>query len=151
MRGRLRSRPCIFFGERLGPHSRWWQRALSAPLHRASAIAAIGSWAQADYQRRFPAPRSYCLPYTCELKPFQTEPRSPRTGEVVFLFCGQMIARKGVDQLLNAFARLDRGRLLLIGREAELPGMLTTLPTQVASRVEYLGFRAPEELPHLFA
>ena len=32
-----------------------------------------------------------------------------------------MIARKGVDLLLEAFTRISAGRLLLVGREAELP------------------------------
>jgi glycosyltransferase involved in cell wall biosynthesis len=151
MRGPLRHQRWIFFGERLGMGSRWWHRALSAPLHRASAIAAIGSWAQGDYRRRFPEPRSYCLPYACELERFLAQPRHPCTDEVVFLFCGQMIARKGVDLLLNAFARLQKGRLLLVGREAELPSLIAILPADVVSRVEYLGFRAPEELSELFS
>ena len=44
----------------------------------------------------------------------------PNEDEIVFLFCGQMIARKGVDILLEAFSELarrseQRARLLLVG------------------------------------
>jgi glycosyltransferase involved in cell wall biosynthesis len=74
---------------------------------------------------------------------------------MVFFFCGQMIARKGLDHLLEAFAglagRFPRIRLLLAGREAELPGLLVALPEAVRSRIEYAGFQPPEALPALFA
>lgn len=63
-----------------------------------------------------------------------------------------MIARKGVDHLLRAFATLpSNARLLLVGREAELPAMLSRLPAESQSRVEYAGFQAPDALPGFFA
>ena len=80
-------------------------------------------------------------------------PRKPRTPErITFLFCGQMIARKGVDVLLAAFRQLDsRAELLLVGREAELPEMLASLPAEVSRRIRYAGFQAPEALPDYFS
>ena len=150
MRGPLRAKPWIFWGERLTRRGGWhdW---LSAPLHRAAGIAAIGSVAQRDYRGRFPEPRSFCIPYHCDLTPFLAQPRRAPGADVVFLFCGQMIARKGVDLLLAAFARLEGARLLLVGREAELPELLAALPQSVRERIEYAGFQAPEELPRFFA
>lgn len=151
LRGSLRGRRWMFWGEKLARKGRWhdW---LSAPLHRAAGIAAIGSVAQLDYRARFPQPRSFCIPYHCALGAFLAEPRPARSREeVVFLMCGQMIARKGVDLLLAAFSRLDRGRLLLVGREAELPELLAPLPAAVRERIEYAGFQPPEELPRRFA
>ena len=53
MRSRLRHRPWIFWGEKLGARS-WKHDRLTAPLRRASGIAAIGSWAERDYAERFP-------------------------------------------------------------------------------------------------
>jgi glycosyltransferase involved in cell wall biosynthesis len=142
----------LFWGERLGRGGQLHQW-LSAPLNRATGIAAIGSDAQADYRQRFPAPRSFNIPYHCELGSFLETPRPPRNGDTVtYLFCGQMIRRKGLDLLLEAFARLDsRARLLLVGREAELPEMLAPLSADVRTRIEYAGFRAPEALPQFFA
>ena len=71
---------------------------------------------------------------------------------MTFLFCGQMIARKGVDHLLAAFATLpENARLLLVGREAELPQMLAALTPSVRARVRYAGFQDPEALPPFFA
>ncbi len=152
MRAKLRGRKWMFFGEKLGPRS-GKQELLTAPLARASGIAAIGSWAQRDYAARFPSVPVFNIPYHCDLQPFIDAPRATREpGTVTFLFCGQMIARKGLDQLLAAFGKLpDNARLLLIGREAELPQMLAALPEGVRSRVNYAGFQAPDALPQLFA
>ena len=155
MRGKLRPgthRRWMFWGEKLGKRSRikdW----ITAPLHRASGIAAIGTWAERDYAARFPKTPIFNIPYHCDLAPFAAEPRPPRApGIVTFFFCGQMIARKGVDQLLAAFMALpENARLLLVGREAELPPLLAALDPSVRERVNYAGFHAPEALPKFFA
>jgi glycosyltransferase involved in cell wall biosynthesis len=151
MRTALRARRWFFWGERLGGGGKLHRR-LSAPLHRASGIAAIGAFAEKDYQTRFPEPRSFRIPYYCDLSAFFAMPRRARKdGQVVFLFCGQMIARKGVDLLLTAFQRLgSAARLLLVGREAELPALIAPLPATVRERITYAGFQAPEDLPKFF-
>ena len=152
MRAKLRGARWMFWGEKLGARSRKHD-LLTAPLHRAAGIAAIGSWAERDYAARFPNTRVFNIPYHCELSPFAAEPKLPREpGIVTFLFCGQMIARKGVDQLLAAFATLpENARLLLVGREAELPQLLARLAEPVRTRVRYAGFQAPDALPRFFA
>jgi glycosyltransferase involved in cell wall biosynthesis len=151
MRTRLRRQRWMFWGEKMG-RGGWLRERLTAPLHRANGIVAIGSVASRDYRERFPEPRHYCIPYHCELAPFLVAPRHAPEDVVVFLFCGQMIARKGVDVLLAAFAQLnERARLLLVGREADLPGLLAPLQESVRARIEYAGFQAPEALPDFFA
>ncbi|MCE9612268.1 MAG: glycosyltransferase family 4 protein [Chthoniobacter sp.] len=152
MRTSLRGRRWIFWGERLGRGGAL-HALLTAPLHSAAGIAAIGSFAERDYHERFPEPRMFRIPYHCDLTAFLTAPRRVRgDGETVFFFCGQMIARKGVDVLLAAFDRLGAtARLLLVGREAELPALLAQLPAAVRARITYAGFQAPEELPRFFA
>jgi glycosyltransferase involved in cell wall biosynthesis len=66
-----------------------------------------------------------------------------------------MIARKGVDVLLRAFDRLIANgmdaRLLLVGREAELPEFMNLVSPATKSKVDYAGFQAPENLPDYFA
>ncbi len=152
MRTSLRGRRWIFWGERLN-RGRALHEALAAPLHRAAGIASIGKFAEEDYRERFPKPQHFCIPYHCDLTAFLAAPRRVRgDGPVVFLFCGQMIARKGLDHLLAAFAQLgETARLLLVGREAELPALLAPLPAGVKARIEYAGFQPPEELPRFFA
>jgi glycosyltransferase involved in cell wall biosynthesis len=160
MRTGLRRKPWIFWGERFAEKPPGRRDALhnrlTAPLHRAAAIVGIGSIAERQYAARFPEPRHFCIPYHCELDPFLNAPRLPRDlAEMTFFFCGQMIARKGLDHLLQAFTAVatlhPRARLLLAGREAELPLLLASLPAGVRERVEYAGFQPPEELPRLFA
>jgi len=152
MRRKLRGARWMFWGEKLGARSRKHD-FLTAPLHRASGIAAIGTWAKRDYAERFPNTRVFNIPYHCELASFAAEPRpAHEPGSVTFLFCGQMIARKGVDQLLAAFAALpENARLLLVGREAELPQFFANLVAPVRDRVRYAGFQAPDALPKFFA
>jgi glycosyltransferase involved in cell wall biosynthesis len=149
MRTTLLGRRWVFWGERFTGAGRV-HRLLSAPLARASAIAAIGTLAANDYTARFPGVPVRNIPYHCALDGFLALPR-PRNAEPVFLFCGQMIVRKGVDLLLEAFAGVENARLLLVGREAELPALLAKLPPAVRARVEYAGFQPPEELPRFFS
>lgn len=156
----LRRKPWVFWGERFaerapGSDNRLHEM-LTAPLHKAAAIAGIGSLAEQQYAARFPEPRHYSIPYHCELGPFLNAVRPPREADgPVFLFCGQMIARKGLDHLLAAFVlmlkRHPSPRLLLAGPEAELPALLERLPEEVRARIEYAGFKAPAELPGVFA
>jgi glycosyltransferase involved in cell wall biosynthesis len=150
MRIGLRHQPWIFWGEKITRRG-GWRDWLSAPLHRAAALAVVGTVAERDYRERFPGSRIFNIPYHCDLAPFLAAPRHSCDGAPVFLLCGQMIARKGVDILLTAFARLSAGRLLLVGREAELPDMLAPLPPAVRERITYAGFQAPQALPGFFA
>jgi glycosyltransferase involved in cell wall biosynthesis len=149
MRTTLRGQRWMFWGERFTGAGRA-HRVLSAPLARASAIAAIGTLAVGGYAARFPGVPVRNIPYHCELGGFLSLPR-PGNAEPVILFCGQMIVRKGVDLLLEAFAQVKNARLLLVGREAELPALLARLPDSARARIEYAGFQPPEELPRFFS
>ncbi|HEY2343310.1 MAG TPA: glycosyltransferase family 4 protein [Chthoniobacteraceae bacterium] len=158
LRAKLRSTPWMFWGERLRPRGAGWRQmfhdVLTEPLHRAKGIAGIGRLAVDDYRRRFPKPLHFNIPYFCALQPFLEAPRRTPEAETVFLFCGQMIARKGLDLVLAAFARLveknRKVRLRLVGREAELPLELAKLPAAARERISYEGFQPPEELPRYF-
>ena len=130
---------------------------MAAPIARAAGIVAIGSAAEHDYRSRFPQLRHFCIPYHCELAPFFAIRRDAEraVAPITFFFCGQMIERKGIDLLLLAFDRLIANgmdaRLLLVGREAELPRLLNLMSPAARSRVQYEGFQAPECLAAYFA
>ena len=103
-----RNVPWVFWGETLRSRTGLTgmiQQALAKRLNQASAIVAIGSVAQADYQQRFPHTPVYQLPYFCDLSAFAKAANSHHStvSEPVFLFCGQMIRRKGIDVLLEAY------------------------------------------------
>ena len=122
------------------------QSGLSRPLRNARSIVAIGSRARSDYAERFPSTPVEQLPYYCDLSGFR--PRTRARDVPVFLFCGQMIKRKGVDLLARAFRNLRLGgieaRLVLAGRETELTD-------GAHPDIEVVGFQSPDNLPELFA
>ena len=159
MRRDLRDKRWLFWGEILRRQPTSWrdlaQKRLLSPLQRASAIVAIGKHAKRDYERRFPALPHFCISYHCDLLPFLTSSRVKLGASTAFLFCGQMIRRKGVDLLLEAFGRLVSDgldvELLLVGREAELPEFLSAMSDDARARVRYLGFQPPERLNDYFS
>lgn len=161
MRGKLAGCRWAFWGERLREQSLGWRRfvqnVLVSPFRRATLLAGIGSLAVESYRRKFPGISTVNIPYHCELAAFQRRPARPGErddGVLRILFCGQMIARKGLDTLLEAFAKVADRResieLVLVGREAELPKMLEGLQKRVRERVDYRGFQAPADLPAEF-
>ncbi len=160
MRHGLRGKKWLFWGERLRAQTGGWrdtvQHELITPLAQATAIVGMGRAAEQDYHRRFPDPHHFCIPYHCDLSAFLATPRKVQIGRpLTFFFCGQMIRRKGVDLLLTAFDRLvTKGidaRLLMVGREADLPQFLAGVSPQARSRISYEGFQPPEALPQYFA
>jgi poly(glycerol-phosphate) alpha-glucosyltransferase len=151
--------PLIFWGEKLehaqGGLRERMQRVLTGPMHKLSAIVAIGKKACRDYAVTFPGVPVYEVPYYCSIDAFRKEiPDRPRTPPRI-LFCGQMIARKGVDLLLEAFVRIItdgiEARLVLIGREGDLPSMMAVVPDAVRAHIDFKGFQAPADLPGHFA
>lgn len=150
--------PCLFWGEKMVADSRGLkghlQKILAQGLTHCKGIVAIGSKAEQDYRQRYPNKKIFNIPYYCDLSSFSQQiPDRPR-NPITILFCGQMISRKGVDILLKAFQRLlDDGyhaRLLLVGREADLPQMLKPLPDRIKQHIKFAGFQAPDDLPHFF-
>lgn len=155
---RLRGQRWLFWGERMRPQSglkRLIQHRLASPIAEAAAVVAIGGAAESDYRARFPNLHHFCIPYHCELASFFAAGRAENVRPLTFLFCGQMIERKGVDLLLLAFDMLIKSgvdaRLLLVGREAELPKFMELVSPETRSKVDYEGFQAPESLPTYFA
>jgi glycosyltransferase involved in cell wall biosynthesis len=148
----------LFWGEILHTNvgvKRFLQERLAHPISRSCGVVAIGSKAEEDYRRRFPDVEHFCIPYHCDLTEFLLAPRPrPARKETVFLFCGQMIERKGIDVLLLAFEQLIAegigARLLLVGREAELNRFLGGIHADARARIEYCGFQT-EALPQYFA
>ena len=159
MRRLGRKIPWYFWGELpsapAGAWCRWLQARQYAPLRAARAIVSVGRRAQAAYERLMPGVTVLNQPYACRLEDFAAAAtRRTSNPEPVFLFCGQMIARKGIDLLLRSFAQLVAegvaARLLLVGREGELPGLVAELNAETRDRIIYAGFQPASELPAYF-
>jgi len=166
-----RNRPWVFWGEIPGFQSRGWLgtklRSLAQrSLKSTSGIAAVGSHAVRAYREittklncsTIPIPN---IPYHCGLSKYieaakaRNEPSLTGAGPIRFLYCGQLIKRKGVDLLLEAFTRLvEEGSdiTLTLAGEGPLRELLeSSLPEEVAENVNFLGFRPVADLPKIFA
>lgn len=150
--------PCLFWGEKMVGSATGIkgkiQQSFAASLNHCQAIAAIGKAAEQDYKTRYPHVPVAPIPYYCDLAEFtRNVPERPRQP-ITIIFCGQMIERKGVDLLLKAFDRLIgeglEAKLLLVGREAELPEMLAQVSEKTRQAVDFAGFQAPDDLPQFF-
>ncbi len=158
MRTAAKKVPIVFWGEKMehaqGGLREFMQKILIKPLRGVDAIVAIGKKAARDYREHFPDMSVHEVPYYCSLDGFKPRQSGFPNKPATILFCGQMIERKGVDLLLSAFKSVIenglRARLLLVGREAELPLMLKDIPEEVLAHVEFAGFQAPESLPEFF-
>jgi glycosyltransferase involved in cell wall biosynthesis len=150
--------PWCFWGERPGFHQPLWLGRLVrkwklAKLHASPApIWGIGEFAIDGYKQEFGTARDYFnLPYFSDLKRFETNGREEKR-ERVFLFCGSLIPRKGVDLVASAFARLGEAnvRLRIVG-DGPLRESLMQKLAAVKERVEFVGFRDWHELPREYA
>ena len=155
--------PWCFWGERPGFRQTAWaflggrllRRWKLARLHDSCVpIWGIGKFAVDEYRREFGSRRSYFnLPYFSDLERFENA-GAARRSERVFLFCGSLIARKGVDLVARAFLQLagEFGDVRLrIAGDGELRSMLMQTLRPVSERVEFTGFTNWDELPELYA
>jgi glycosyltransferase involved in cell wall biosynthesis len=152
--------PWCFWGERPGFRQPAWAGRLLrkwklAKLHDSSVpIWGIGKFAVEGYRREFGPRRAYFnLPYFSNLERFGGD-GARASSERVFLFCGSLIARKGVDLLARAFVRLaaefPHVRLRIAG-DGELRQSLTQMLHPVSDRVEFAGFKDWDELPEFYS
>ncbi|MEE4538576.1 MAG: glycosyltransferase family 4 protein [Erythrobacter sp.] len=158
-----RRRPFMFWGEvpgfsRRGPVGSWIRSRLQGPIHSASGIAAIGAVATEAYARLFPGKPVFNIPYFCDLSRFESAEASTLTeneNDIVILFSGQLIDRKGVDVLLSAFdiaaSANPRLRLRLLGSGPERERYCGLVSSDLLARVEFIGHKEPSDLPEEFA
>lgn len=159
----LRRVPWVFWGEvpgferrqSLGGGLRWLaQRPLA---WMADGIAGIGSRAADAYRQIAKAGcRVWNVPYYCDIESFLAIPRtSAGADHAHFLYCGQLVPRKGVDLLVRAFCRLaaehPTATLTLVGDGPLRATLAASIPEAMRDRVEWAGFKEVEDLPLYFA
>lgn len=174
---RARGTPWLFWGEELtyddAPATvRSGRALLRRALRRARGVLAIGSRACASYVRAGVATERVAdFRYYADTERFALadDERAVarrtvraelglRDDTFAVLYCGQLIARKGVDTLLRAVSHLSNGgaagraSVLLAGEGPERPaleGLAEALG--IRDRVHFIGFQQPEALPRVFA
>ena len=154
-------KPWCFWGERPGLRKpkfagrlfRQWKLKM---LRRSRApIWGIGEFALQQYRDEFGRDRSYKnVPYFSDLDRFACVARKRDSSRRVFLFCGSLSVRKGVDVVARAFVRLVReGRdvqLRIVG-DGDLRDSLRRTLEPVNERVEFTGFTPWDQLPVVYS
>ena len=172
---RQRATPWVYWGEELKPGEevvfplRAIRRCLRWPIRQAAGVLAIGGRAMTSYEvAGVPASRVANFHYYPDADNFrlsETERASYRSqvrersnlpdGVPVFIYCGQLIARKGIDTLLDAAELLaSRGvafRVLLVGDGPEREAINGRIRQALRGVVLPVGFAQPAELPRYFA
>jgi len=159
--------PWVFWGEIPGLNQRsragcMLRKFAQRPMVRgAEAVAAIGSRARDAYRDLLSDDRPVVnIPYHCDLSAFLAiERHDTATQPLRLLFSGQMIPRKGVDVLLEAYRRLRRGldhqtpppQLTLLGDGPQRQAYASHVPDELRGDVSFRGFQPPDALPHEFA
>ena len=127
-----------------------WMGAVMTRVRTMGVFNKVAAWiaisrAQKDLhvQMGIPAERIHVLPHFYEVDParFVAEP-----GRDV-LFVGRLSKEKGVEQLLDAWKRTDRGeaKLLLAGDGPERLALENKIAAEKIGGVEFLGFVAKED------
>ncbi len=135
--------------------SRTARALLLRQVRAARGVLAIGARAQQVWRGVLgPGAAVVNFPYVCALDRYLALQRPPRPAGAPFtlLFCGQLVHRKGVDVLAEAFGRAAREeprlRLLLAGEGPERAALARALPP---GRFELRGHLPWEALPALYA
>jgi glycosyltransferase involved in cell wall biosynthesis len=156
--------PWIFWGEIpgfyrrgvFGSALRWL--ALRPVACLANGIAAIGSRAAAVYGKLTSQVRPvWNIPYYCRNDALLSIERDPNAINDMahFLYCGQMVPRKGVDLLVKSFCVLAQEhkdiRLTLVGDGPLRVSLAASVPEVTRPRVIWAGFKEADELVSYFA
>ncbi len=134
-------------------------------LKTADLVIGIGTAAVDEYRHLGVRPDHLrMLPYCCDVSRFSQVPSGTRerireelgwSNHLVFLFSGQMIPRKGVDVLLQAFFQLAANHpnvaLLLLGDGPDREALQSMVPEPLKSRLRFQGLIPQAQLPDQFA
>lgn len=131
----------------------WRQRLIDRLLQRAcTKVVAVSNAVRDSLVRQGIWPANIVvIPNGIDLAPYAALARAPYDGPMRFVFVGRLIADKGVDILLQAFAQLDTPAQLTIagdGPEGErLRAQAAALG--IADRVAFIG--ATNDVPKVLA
>jgi glycosyltransferase involved in cell wall biosynthesis len=143
-----------WWGSFTRPHPTW-PRRLAGPwvkyfMRTADACLPYGTRQVRDLTAMGVDPaRMVIAPITALAPEHPSTPKSIRRGrDTRFLFVGRLIERKGLDVLLEAFARFDGGELWIAG-DGPLDEAVSTAAAQ-DPRIRFFGHVAGEDLGDLY-
>ena len=134
-----------------------WRRLAAPVFHRASTITAASDFLARDIVRFFPrtAEKVTVTPMPMDLEMFERGARAEKASPPRVLFAGNLIASKGVDVLIEAFAILRFGgvpcQLRIVGggpEESRLRALATA--RALGDSITWSPFVSQHELPQEF-
>jgi phosphatidylinositol alpha-mannosyltransferase len=133
---------------------RWWHGVLEPRMRRLQLAVAVSPAASAAFDRYFPA-RYEIVPNGIDLRTFAPNGHVPAAdGEQSLLFVGQLVPKKGLPTLLEAFERLldefPRLRLKVVGDGPLREPCRGLMGERARARVEFLGQQHGEPLVELY-
>ena len=154
--------PWLFWEEIVRIPENPWKRAirlhlLDGVIRRCRSILAVGARAQSFFQERAGGTkRIHNFPYGSDLGRFMSISRTPRTDKKIrFLYCGQLVHRKGVDILIDAFCRVaprhPQSELVLLGSGILRDSLEKQVPESLRGRIRFEGHVEWENLPKLYS
>lgn len=132
-----------------GAIGNWMRRGVwCTRLPFAYGVACVGAEAVSAY-----APfsrRTLNLPYSIDVSRYHVSRQAIGSGPVRFLFVGQLIHRKGVSELLDAFASIPSSEAqLMIAGSGELRSLVEAYVSRFP-HILFAGFVGPDALPKLY-
>jgi len=132
------------------------KRLLHGALRGCDAVLAIGARAREFFQRIVGDAREvHDFPYASDLGRFARAERKAGAGGPRFLYSGQLIERKGVDVLLDGFARVAAAhggaQLVILGDGPLRSRLEASVPDEFRERVHFLGNVPWADLPGHYA
>jgi glycosyltransferase involved in cell wall biosynthesis len=134
-----------------------WRRLAAPVFHHASTIAAASEFLARDIVRFFPgiADRVSVTSMPMDLEMFERGARTEKAAPPRVLFAGNLIASKGVDVLIEAFAIMRSGgapsQLRIIGAGPEEPRLRALATARgLGGAITWSPFVSQHELPQEF-
>ena len=125
-------------------------------LRECSGVLAIGKRAKVFFEELVDGARPvYNFPYSSNLTRFFQISRKPSDGAIRFLFSGQLIHRKGVDILIEAFKKVaphfEHTSLTILGDGPLRRELEARVPPEIRDRVTFEGMVQWESLPRYYS
>ena len=131
------------------PRSRWYEQATDRAVADASEIHTNSTYLATEIRSRWhPDGHVVVIPPGVEVPP---EPPIDHVRDIDVLYVGNLIARKGVDVLIEALRQLDGPTRAVIAGDGDERDDLEALATRTGVSVEFLGSVPHDEVPQLMA
>jgi len=124
----------------------WYDRMIGIPARIDRFITPSEFLREKLIEGRFDSTRITTVPNFVDLSMYRGLPEKD-----YFLYMGRLSEEKGLDILIRAVARLETGRLLIVGSGPEEEALKRLAREAAAERVTFAGYRSGDDLKSILA